>query len=199
MPSEPNLSAVPDEPTDPFDLDALRSAALSDIDFESVLTTVPVRKPGHTEFFRVHPDPAFVVDSWILEHVDGLDRTTYWVDRQLHLELRTELRRVRLFTCMTKRRVVLLWPAKLPVADAGNSGRAWHQSALEAAEEAKNLWVKLEGDKDLGAYRYVKARGDLGEPQWPEKTFKELIQIAFKDKLIDTLDHPVIRDLYGDI
>ena len=28
---------------------------------------------------------------------------------------------------------------------------------------------------------------------------RELIEIAFKDRLIDTMEHPVIRDLHGDI
>jgi hypothetical protein len=183
----------------PFDLDALRSAPLSDLDLERVLTTVPVRKPGRTEFVRVHPSPDYVVDSYVLEHENGLDRVTYWVAPGLRAELVDELRAVRLFTCITKRGTVFLWPAKLPLADGTNNGRAWHASALQAAEEAKTLWVKLVGNKELGAYEYIKARGDLGEPQWPEKTYRELIELGFKDRVIDTLEHPVIRDLYGDI
>jgi len=186
-------------PNDPFDLDSLRSAPLQDLDLERVLTTVPVRRPGRTEFFRVHPDPAYVLDTHILEHADGLDRKTYLVVPELRAELAPELRAVRLFTCITKRATVFLWPAKLPLEDASNSGRAWHQSALQAAEEAKRLWVKLVGNKELGAYEYVKARGDLGEPQWPDKTLQELIKLAFKDQLIDTLEHEVIRELNGDI
>lgn len=190
------------EPSNPFDLDALRSAPLADLDLERVLTTVPVRKPGRTEFIRVHPSPDYVVDSYVLEHESGLDRVVYWVSPGLRGELVKELRPVRLFTCITKLSIVFLWPAKLPLAEGSNSrntGRAWHASALQAAEEAKNLWVKLVGNKELGAYEYVKARGDLGEPQWPDKTYRELIELGFKDRVIDTLEHSVVRDLYGDI
>jgi hypothetical protein len=140
-----------------------------------------------------------VVDSYVLEHDSGLDRVTYWVAPGLRAELVEELRAVRLYTCMTKRGTVFLWPAKLPLADGSNSGRAWHQSALQAAEEAKLLWVKLVGNKELGAYEYVKARGDLGEPQWPDKAYRDLIGLAFKERVIDTFEHPVIRDLYGEI
>lgn len=183
----------------PFDLDALRSAPLPDLDLERVLTTVPVRKPSRTEFVRVHPSPDYVVDSYVLEHESGLDRVTYWVAPVLRGELADELRAVRLFTCITKRGTVFLWPAKLPLVDGTNNGRAWHQSALQAAEEAKQLWVKLVGNKELGAYEYVKARGDLGEPQWPDKTYRELIELGFKDRVINSMEHPVIRDLYGDI
>jgi hypothetical protein len=64
---------------DPFDLESLKSSPLLDLDLERVLTTVPVRRPGRTEFFRVHPDPDYVVDSYVLEYNSGLDRETYWV------------------------------------------------------------------------------------------------------------------------
>src|SRR6266498_5262551 len=105
------------EPTNPFDLDALRSAPLSDLDLERVLTTVPVRKPSRTEFIRVHPSPDYVVDSYVLEHVSGLDRVVYWVAPGLRGELVAELRPVRLFTCITKWSTEFLWPAKLPLAE----------------------------------------------------------------------------------
>jgi len=183
---------------DPFDLDALRAAPLDDLDLEVVLTTVPVRKPGNRDFFRVNPNPEFVIDSYVLEHENDLDRETYWVAPGLRAELAEDLRAVRLFTCITKRGTVFLWPAKLPIAGS-NTGRAWHVSALQAAEEAKSLWVKLSSNKSLAAYEYVKALGDLGEPQWPDKTFRELIGLAFKDRVIETTEHPVIRELRGEI
>jgi hypothetical protein len=187
---------------DPFDLDALRENPLEGFDLEAVTTTVPVRRPGRSEFFRVHPEAEFTVDAHVIEHVDGLERTTYWLSPQvrpdLNVELAEELRPVRLHTCISKRSVVFLWPARLPTAGS-NSGRAWHQSALEVAEQAKTLWVKMVGNKDLGAYEYVKARGDLGEPQWPEKSFRELLDIAFRERIITTMDHPVVRDLLGTI
>jgi hypothetical protein len=186
-------------PVNPFDPDALRVTSLADLDLERVLTTVPVRRPKPTEFFRVHPSEDYVLDCFVLEHERDLDREIYLVDAGLRSELMDQLRLVRLFTCMSKRNVVFLWPAKLPTEDGGSSQRAWHRSALEAADMAKTLWVKLVGNKSLGAYEYVKARGDLGEPQWPDKTFQELIELAFKERYIDTLEHPVVKDLNGEI
>ena len=41
------------------------------------------------------------------------------------------------------------------------------------------------------------AQGDFGDPQWAEHTFEELLDLAFKDTYIDSLDHPAIRDLMG--
>lgn len=195
--ASPIVSGGAEKAADPFDLEALRSAPL-DLDLERVMTTVPVRKPKRTEFFRVNPDPEFVVDCYVIEHESGLDRDTYWVSRELLAELQDELRLVRLLTCISRQGTVYLWPAKLPVSD-NNSGRVWAQSALRAAEEAKTLWVRMMGNKDLGAYEYVRAKGDLGEPQWPAKSFRELLKVAFDGKLIDRLDHPVLRELFGEI
>jgi hypothetical protein len=37
----------------------------------------------------------------------------------------------------------------------------------------------------------------LPEPEWPETSFEELMQIAFRGRIINSLDHPVIRQLLG--
>jgi hypothetical protein len=37
----------------------------------------------------------------------------------------------------------------------------------------------------------------IKEPVWPEASFQDLIKIAFRDRLITTIDHPVIKRLRG--
>ena len=44
-----------------------------------------------------------------------------------------------------------------------------------------------------------RAKGDLGEPQWPDKSFRDLLEIAFRCNLIDRPDHPVISELAGEL
>ena len=41
------------------------------------------------------------------------------------------------------------------------------------------------------------AQGELSEPEWPKKSFKELVEIAFRGRVIDRDDHPVINRLRG--
>ncbi len=55
----------------------------------------------------------------------------------------------------------------------------------------------MAGDKDLGAYSLYKAKGELGEPQWPNETYRELIELAFKGLVVDSMEHSVIRELDG--
>jgi hypothetical protein len=51
----------------------------------------------------------------------------------------------------------------------------------------------------LGAYDVFEATGPFPEPQWPGIGFEELLRIAFKGRYIDSLDHPVLRRLRGEI
>jgi hypothetical protein len=194
-----DIHSVRGESSDPFDVERLRTASIADIGVEKVTLTVPVRRPGRAEFFRVHPDPAYSIDWAVLERDDEMDRETYWVTEEFRGELQGELKPVRVFTCINKRNTVFLWPAKLPSPDS-TIGRRWAESALEIADNARTTWVKMAGKRDLGAYEMFKARGELGEPEWPDKTLSQLLRLAFKgDRLIDSLDHPVLRELAGEM
>jgi len=198
--TEPVTSPNGDRPAawDPFDPAALRVAAAADLEVESVLTTVPVRKPRRTEFFGVHPAPDFCVDTYLLERDDGMDKEAYLVAPGLQSLVASELRQVRLFTVINKRGTVMLWPVKLPAADNDRIRRV-SDTALQGAEQAKLLWTKLVWDRDLGGYQLFRAKGDLGDPQWPDKSFRDLLEIAFRNNLIDRSDHPVIRELEGEL
>ena len=52
-------------------------------------------------------------------------------------------------------------------------------------------------DMSLGAYRIYTAEGQLSEPVWPDKSLTELLKLGFKDKVINSAEHPVIRKLRG--
>lgn len=198
------IQAVPSgeepEPVDPFDTDRLRSASLESIAVEKITLTIPVRRPGRNEFFRVHPDPEMTVDWYVLERDDEMDREVYWVTEDFtRTDLLDELKPVRVFACINKRGTEFLWPARLPGAD-NRLGRRWHESALEIADHAKSLWVKMQGKRDLGAYEMYRAKGDLGDPQWTGKTLNEMLRLAFKgDLLISSTEHPVLRELAGEL
>ena len=48
----------------------------------------------------------------------------------------------------------------------------------------------------MGAYEILTAE-HIEDPVWPDITFSELLRLAFQDHFIDTMDHPIIRQLYG--
>jgi hypothetical protein len=58
-------------------------------------------------------------------------------------------------------------------------------------------WIRLAANRNLGAYEISEAIADYGEPEWPNLKFKEILKIAFKDRLIDSPNHAFIQQLRG--
>jgi hypothetical protein len=52
-------------------------------------------------------------------------------------------------------------------------------------------------DQYEGCYRVFSAEAKFKEPEWPKMSFSEILKIAFKDRLIKSPDHPVIKKLLG--
>jgi hypothetical protein len=74
----------------------------------------------------------------------------------------------------------------------------WHRTALEAAEAAQRRWIKIRANMGLGAYEIFEALNDnIPAPVWPEAPFEQIVKVAFRDRLIDSVDHPVVKRLRG--
>jgi hypothetical protein len=71
------------------------------------------------------------------------------------------------------------------------------RSQREAAELAMSKWTRVKANISLGAYEMSTAEGVMAEPVWPDATFQELLKIAFRDRMITSLDHLVIKRLRG--
>jgi hypothetical protein len=192
----PNGEVTPEPAADPFDPATLRVAGLTDIAIERVLTAVPVRRPKRTEFIRTHRD--FVIDVAIIEREGDMDRETYLVAPNVQHLVLDELRKSRLHVAIDKRGTTFIWPIKLP-SDGNDRGRRVAETALLAADLAKDTWVRVSWNRGLGGYEVARAKGDLGEPQWPEKSFRDLLEIAFRHYLIDRPDHPAVLELSGEL
>jgi hypothetical protein len=185
-------------PKDPgaFDLSRLRlSQNFSEsLNVKKAILTVPVRKPDRQWFIRVRPGEEWRFQTAVLELKD--ERETYLVDRPLWEELAGEVIPKVLFTAVNRHDICFLWPLRLPGAD----GRldAWNQSGLEAAELATKSWISVRANMQLGAYEIFEAAGEVPEPTFPEHSLEQLVKIAFKNKLIASTDHPVLRRLRGE-
>ena len=180
---------------DPFDLGALRLTQdfAANIGVQRALTTIPVRRPDRQSFVRVNPDPAYRLETAVLELKE--DSATYLVAPQLRAELPGEIVPKVLVTAITRQGHVFLWPIRMP--DETGKLDEWNRSALEAAKLAERSWIRLAANRALGAYETFVSTGDLPDPEWPDKTFQELLRIAFRDRYIDSLEHPVVLRLRG--
>jgi|SRR5208337_1992433 len=176
-------------------LDALRlspeAAVLSGT--SEVLTHIPVRKPNRHEFFRTHPNPEMWFNTGIFE--DKEEREVFFVTPATRDALVGEIKPVILAVTINRQSVLSLWPLKLPTEEMRYN--AWSETAREAAELAKTHWVSMRADMSLGGYRIYKAEGQLSEPVWPNKSLNEMLEIAFRDRIVDSENHPVVRRLRG--
>ena len=132
-----------------------------------------------------------------MERDTGMEAETYLVTPEVQHLVSTELRQVRLFTAINKHGTVFLWPVSSPRRQRPYPPDRRHRSPVRGA--GQNPWVKMHWEPDLGGYEMQRAKGDLGEPQWPDKSLRDLIELAFRHHLIDRPDHPVIRELAGEI
>ena len=123
------------------------------------------------------------------------ERETYLVDPALWGELAAEIVPKVVFTSINRQGVVSLWPIRLP--DTNGRLDDWNQSALDAATLAMNEWVRITANMSLGAYEVFTAPPGIPEPTWPEYSFTQLLNIAFRGRFIQDLDHPVLRRLRG--
>jgi hypothetical protein len=160
-----------------------------------LLTTIPVRKPNRQDFVRVHPDESYRLSPAAIIELRDAAREVYLVRPDIAPELVGEIAAATIYTAINRQGVVHLWPIRLPAVDGRPN--AWHKAAETAAEIAMRRWVRLTANMSLGAYEIFEAAGNIPEPCWPELPFPELLSIAFRDRLIDRLDHPVILHLRG--
>ena len=176
-------------------LDALRLSAdaAAVMGTSEMLSHVPVRKPNRHEFVRTRPEPEFWFDTGVFE--DREERETFFVAPRMREALVGEIKPVLLVPTITRQGVLILWPLKLPTEGQRHNG--WMETAREAAELAKTKWVRLAADMGLGGYRIYQAEGELSEPEWPDKQLPEILQIAFRDRIVDSENHPVVRRLRG--
>ena len=164
---------------------------------EELLAAVPVRRPHPQHFFRVHPSEEYRLTTQILEMKE--DREAYIVARQLWDALHGEsgFGPRLIVTTVTRQGVLSLWPLRLPRSDGRTDN--WATSALAAVKEAETRWVRMAADMHLGAYRIVRAIGEIPEPLWPDRSFEEILSEGFKERFINGLDHPVLQKLRGEL
>ncbi len=178
-----------------FDIESLRISPdyAATLGATKLLATVPCRKPNPQAFIRVRPEGEFRLATAVIEIKE--DREIYLLAPALR-EVVSHVWQLKMFyTAITRQGTLFLWPVRMP----GSDGRldTWNQSAHTAAEHATHAWTRVQSNRQLGGYDIFQAAGGIPEPEWPDKTMQELVKLAFKNHIIDSLDHPVLQALDG--
>lgn len=162
---------------------------------KKMLTSVHVGKPKKPQFFRTSQSNEMTFNAMILEQKDT--RECYAVAPSVAQQIGELVRAVQLHAAIDRQNNVFLIPVPLP----GESGtrNPWHESLAQAVEHAKTKWLRITANMHVGGYDVYEAEGALPEPEWPEHTIEALFEVAFRGKIISTLDHPVVQSLLGKI
>ncbi len=183
-------------PVENWNLDALRL----DQNFETiigaqqVLAVVRVRKPQNQEWFRVHANEDWRLQTAVLHLKE--EGEIYLVHHNLRVAIWDEIQPVMLFTAINRQGEVFVWPVRLPKGDGRTD--TFMESDMFAAKEAEAKWARRQWVPENKTHRVMVASGLTDEPTWPEIAFQELIKKAFKDRYICDPDHPVLKLLRGD-
>ena len=158
-------------------------------------TRIQINKPRRDEWVTVRPGEEWRLKTGLFE--DRINRDTYLVQRSLWPELAGEVFPAVLFLAISRQGNVLLWPCKLPGVDGRSN--TWNESALAAARIAESRWVRMSANMSAGMYDTVEAIEQLSDPSWPpDLTFPDVLKLCFRDRFIDSLDHPIVRALRGE-
>ena len=191
--NKPNPIAAPAEVPN-LDLESLQlNQSFADtLGVKRVRTHVPVGKPDRFEWMRVHPDPSYRGQFAIIKVKN--DRETYLVPPAMTGELAAECVPAIVYTAVSSRGVVRLWDVRLPGADGKDM--AWWKSQRQAAAAAETKWTRIWANMDLKANEYETSES-TAKPMFPEESFLELLKIGFVDRIITSIDHPLVRRLRG--
>ena len=160
---------------------------------KKLLTTVQVGKPKKPQFFRTHQSEDMVFPAMILENKEAQE--TYVVYPEVAQAISELVRPAILHAAIDRQNTVFLIPVPLP----GDSGvrHPTHESLAQAVEYAKLKWIRITYNKHNSGYDIYEAEAVLPDPDWPSSDIDSFVQVAFRGKIIKSLDHPVIQAHLG--
>jgi hypothetical protein len=182
-----------DTPAPEITKNGIRSLVLSQnyedqIEAEDLLMDIPVRRPKKLEWVRVHPNHRLGPVALLEDDEEKI----YLLSEDVHTAVHEEAKVVTLRQCITSTKVSFIWHVPCVQPD-GADWSSW-KSQRAAAEIGEESWIRMIWQREASNYK-VRRKADYGEPAWPTQSIDELAETAFKGRIIDSLDHPVIRHL----
>jgi hypothetical protein len=179
-----------------LDLDAVRMDVTPEagLAVKKVLTEIPVSKWSSQEFFRTHPDYWYGTVGLI-----KFDDEFYLVMPALLQQLPGEFKPFVLYLTQNRAGDVRF----VPVQKEGPDGKhnSYHRSLQEHVLVGMKKWVRVVANQSKKAYERLEVPDEVAanipEPPWPAESLKELLAIAFRGRVIDSLDHPIAKKLRG--
>jgi hypothetical protein len=165
-----------------------------------ILNEVPVGRPGNSDWVWVFYDPAYRLECAVYEPKSTTSTSkgrTHLVTPAVVEKMKFErgIRNVEIFTFVDRHGNLGLWPVGFPNEEREN---AWIDSARDAAINHAGKWINIRSDLTANRYLLSEPISPLPAPAAPALPLSKLLAIAFKGRVIDSVDHPLMRELRGD-
>ena len=160
-------------------------------------TTLPLKaiygKLNKHRFCRIHPGDKYKFRCLVVDDKDRGETYLATPNMMDYLDNLATPKTIRLAVDSTGT------PKLIGEPDIDPSSRAnlWHTSLKYGVERGETTWVRIQANMSAGQYEIIESANDLGEPKWPNQSMEDLINDAFSGRIIDSADHPFIRQIQG--
>lgn len=157
-----------------------------------IQATYPMQKPPKNKFVRVHPSSEYRMNG-VLTLTDLDTGEIYYVSPDLDLPefIANQTRVTDLYAAQMSDGSMFIWPLH-------RSETSWYRAAKAAIRVAVSKWVAVVARRAANTYDLVEPEDLIPEPEWsPLPPFAEMLESAFEDHMITSLDHPFLRKLRG--
>jgi hypothetical protein len=151
------------------------------------------RDPAKDEWFRVKSGKERRAVTPALRHPDTGE--VYIASTDLWPMLASKLLWVGPRVCINNQGEIFVWAVPFPPIVGG--ARIWPGPAGIVADLAEMKWCRASLDSENGQYTVatLSTRANPPEPIWPDIDYLDAADAAFRDRLIMTPDHPLLRGL----
>ena len=176
---------------------AMPSTGAEEFGTRKIRSVIPVSKPGKMEWVQLLDHPDFLLPgAAFLDLQDG--GRLYLVVPEIAAQLTDDVKLVKLAPGLTRQDKLFLWPC--PLIPSGATPNPWHTSHNDAFNAAKNGWIRMKSNRACSFYHIIEPEKIMPEPDWPDMSFADMLQIAFNDDhIVDRDDHPALRRLKGGV
>ena len=160
---------------------------------KGTVTYIPIKKPSPQSWIYIPSNPGLRSNVAILELEER--RECYLVHPEVAASLDGEVSNRILVPYFDRENAIFIWAIKL--TDRWGKENSWTISARAIVHEYVDQWIKIQAVPTGGCYEVKKIPSSVPPPEIPEGGRKFLMDLAFKDRIITSLDHPVIQKLKG--
>jgi hypothetical protein len=156
---------------------------------EQFTSTVRFGKPNDQTYVRCRPGDDRKANVWCVKDKNSMGKI-YVVHKRMLPQLGPHCKRFVLREAITSNKISIVWPAPL---NSGNRENPSGDAHRRVQDQSEHEWVRLWWDEERNTFQGNRPLVDLGDPEWPDKSFAMLIEEALKGNIIDSEDHPVYR------